>query len=82
MSFSDSKVCFFQVYTVFNTYGAPHGLKVGLTIGKKLFDKDQEQLVGEDFNGYYSLIDILVATPGKLTDHISHTPGFDLSHLR
>ena len=35
------------------------------------------------FPGYYhSLVDILVATPGRLVDHINSTPGFDLSHMR
>ncbi len=32
--------------------------------------------------GYHSLVDIIVATPGRLVDHINQTQGFDLSHLR
>ncbi|KAJ8298998.1 hypothetical protein KUTeg_023058 [Tegillarca granosa] len=33
-------------------------------------------------NGYQSLVDIIVATPGRLVDHINKTEGFDLSQLR
>lgn len=32
--------------------------------------------------GYCSLADIIVATPGRLADHISKTPGFSLTQLR
>ena len=32
--------------------------------------------------GYQSMYDIIVATPGRLVDHINKTEGFDLTHLR
>lgn len=32
--------------------------------------------------GYISKVDILVCTAGRLVDHIKHTKGFDLHHLR
>ena len=39
-----------------------------------------------DFTGvndqYLSLADIIVATPGRLVDHIQKTEGFTLNHLR
>ena len=31
---------------------------------------------------YLSLADIIVATPGRLVDHIQKTEGFTLNHLR
>lgn len=33
-------------------------------------------------NGYYSLVDIIVTTPGRLVDHLQSTSGFTLKHLR
>jgi ATP-dependent RNA helicase DDX51/DBP6 len=33
-------------------------------------------------NDGWSNIDILVCTPGRLVDHLDHTPGFTLQHLR
>jgi ATP-dependent RNA helicase DDX51/DBP6 len=33
-------------------------------------------------NGYRSLVDILVTTPGRLVDHLQSTSGFTLKHLR
>ncbi|CAN0244615.1 unnamed protein product, partial [Discosporangium mesarthrocarpum] len=32
--------------------------------------------------GGTSEVDIVVATPGRLLDHLAHTPGFTLQHLR
>lgn len=32
--------------------------------------------------GGHSAVDILVATPGRLIDHLDSTPGFSLQHLR
>lgn len=32
--------------------------------------------------GYESLVDIVVATPGRLVDHVNQTEGFNLGHLR
>ncbi|KFV03152.1 ATP-dependent RNA helicase DDX51, partial [Tauraco erythrolophus] len=71
-----------QVSKVFNIYTDGTGLKVVLITGQKSFAKEQEMLVQKKVTGYCSLADIIVATPGRLTDHISQTPGFSLTHLR
>uniref|UniRef100_A0A8B9J2C7 ATP-dependent RNA helicase n=1 Tax=Amazona collaria TaxID=241587 RepID=A0A8B9J2C7_9PSIT len=71
-----------QVSKVFNVYTDGTGLKVVLITGQKSFAKEQEMLVHKKVTGYCSLADIVVATPGRLTDHISQTPGFNLTQLR
>ncbi|XP_056360240.1 ATP-dependent RNA helicase DDX51 isoform X2 [Oenanthe melanoleuca] len=71
-----------QVSKVFNVYTDGTGLKVALITGQKSFAKEQEVLVQKKVTGYCSLADIVVATPGRLTDHINQTPGFSLAQLR
>ncbi|NXS65126.1 DDX51 helicase, partial [Pandion haliaetus] len=71
-----------QVSKVFNIYTDGTGLKVVLITGQKSFAKEQEMLVQKKVTGYCSLADIIVATPGRLTDHISQTTGFNLTQLR
>ncbi|XP_067406073.1 ATP-dependent RNA helicase DDX51 isoform X2 [Emydura macquarii macquarii] len=71
-----------QVSKVFNIYTDGTGLKVVLITGQKSFAKEQETLVQRTVMGYCSLADIIVATPGRLVDHIDQTPGFSLRQLR
>uniref|UniRef100_U3ICX4 ATP-dependent RNA helicase n=1 Tax=Anas platyrhynchos platyrhynchos TaxID=8840 RepID=U3ICX4_ANAPP len=71
-----------QVSKVFNIYTDGTGLKVVSITGQKSFAKEQEMLVQKKVTGYCSLADIIVATPGRLADHISKTPGFNLTQLR
>ncbi|XP_068013242.1 ATP-dependent RNA helicase DDX51 isoform X2 [Melanerpes formicivorus] len=71
-----------QVSKVFNIYADGTGLKVASITGQKPFAKEQEMLVQKKVTGYCSLADIIVATPGRLTDHINQTQGFSLAHLR
>ncbi|XP_050780425.1 ATP-dependent RNA helicase DDX51 [Gopherus flavomarginatus] len=71
-----------QVSKVFNIYTDGTGLKVVLVTGQKSFGKEQETLVQRTVMGYCSLADIIVATPGRLVDHIDQTPGFSLRQLR
>ncbi|XP_038618619.1 ATP-dependent RNA helicase DDX51 [Tachyglossus aculeatus] len=71
-----------QVSKVFHTYTEQTVLRVALVTGQKSLAKEQELLVQETDTGYRSLADIVVATPGRLVDHIDQTPGFSLRQLR
>ncbi|KAH9496850.1 ATP-dependent RNA helicase ddx51 [Bulinus truncatus] len=77
----------FQVYRVFKQYTQGTPLKVVLIAGKKEFHSEQGYLVRKRPHSlpseqWASLADIVVATKGRLLDHIERTEGFDLSHLR
>jgi ATP-dependent RNA helicase DDX51/DBP6 len=41
-----------------------------------------DEICAGPVNGYRSLVDIIVTTPGRLVDHLQSTPGFTLKHLR
>ena len=77
----------FQVYKVFAAHAACLGLKVGLAVsghGQSL-TKERASLVARSHASsgvYRSKVDILVATPGRLVDHLRTTPGFSLRYLR
>ncbi|XP_007640575.2 ATP-dependent RNA helicase DDX51 isoform X1 [Cricetulus griseus] len=71
-----------QVSKVFNIYTDATPLRVALVTGQKSLAKEQESLVQKTVDGYRCLADILVATPGRLVDHIDQTPGFSLQQLR
>ena len=57
-----------QVFKVFQAY-ANH-LRVKLISGQKSFAQEQVELVVRGRDAYHSLADIIVATPGRLVDHI------------
>ncbi|XP_040843098.1 ATP-dependent RNA helicase DDX51 [Ochotona curzoniae] len=71
-----------QVSKVFHVYTDATPLRVALVTGQKSLAKEQESLTQRTTNGYRSLADIVVATPGRLVDHIDQTPGFCLQQLR
>ncbi|XP_021570861.1 ATP-dependent RNA helicase DDX51 [Carlito syrichta] len=71
-----------QVSKVFSIYTDTTPLRVALVTGQKPLAKEQESLVQKTANGYRCLADIVVATPGRLVDHIDQTPGFHLQQLR
>ncbi|KAL5577303.1 hypothetical protein UlMin_019002 [Ulmus minor] len=84
-----------QVKEVFSAIAPAVGLSVGLAVGQSSIADEISELVKrpkleagicydpEDFSlGLQSSVDILVATPGRLMDHINATKGFTLEHLR
>ncbi|KOC60457.1 putative ATP-dependent RNA helicase Dbp73D, partial [Habropoda laboriosa] len=72
-----------QVYKVMGTYTSHTNLKVGLLSGASSFHQEQSSILKKSVKGdYVSLVDIVVATPGRLIDHLLKTPGFSLDDLR
>lgn len=71
-----------QVLKIFQKLCEPTNLKVALLSKFTPFEIEQQQLIDE-FNGnYYSKVDILVATTGRLVEHIHSTKGFSLKSLK
>lgn len=79
---------------MFATIAPAVGLSVGLAVGQSSIAGGISELVKrpnteagicydpEDQSlDLYNAVDILVATPGKLMDHINYTKGFTLEHL-
>lgn len=71
-----------QVSKVFNIYTDATPLHVALVTGQKSLAREQESLVQKTADGFRCRADIVVATPGRLVDHIDQTPGFSLQQLR
>ncbi|KAJ3207438.1 ATP-dependent RNA helicase dbp6 [Entophlyctis luteolus] len=78
-----------QVKTTFEQLSRGSNIRIGVVTGSVSFHVEQEMLVepsGRDVGTegplLKSKLDVLVATPGRLTDHMKGTPGFSLRHLR
>ncbi|XP_033504917.1 ATP-dependent RNA helicase DDX51 [Epinephelus lanceolatus] len=71
-----------QVCKVFTTYAEGTSLKVVMLAGQKSFAAEQASLSEHRGGMRRSLADIVVATPGRLVDHINKNSGFSLEHLR
>ena len=71
-------------YLIFRAYTENNDLRVKLLSGQKSFSQEQNELVmpGIEPGTYHSLADIVVATPGRLVDHLQKTEGFSLTHLQ
>ncbi|KAL6267417.1 hypothetical protein P5V15_000493 [Pogonomyrmex californicus] len=72
-----------QVHKVMVTYTSHTNLKVGLLSGAFSFEQEQNNIIKKTERGkYLSTVDIVIATPGRLLDHLLKTPGFSLDSLR
>ncbi|XP_035534555.1 ATP-dependent RNA helicase DDX51 [Morone saxatilis] len=71
-----------QVCKVFTSYAEGTTLKVVMLAGQKTFAAEQASLSEHRGGMRRSLADIVVATPGRLVDHINKNSGFCLEHLR
>ncbi|KAI8150173.1 P-loop containing nucleoside triphosphate hydrolase protein [Fennellomyces sp. T-0311] len=74
-----------QVKETFEAFVKGTDLRVGAAIGQHTMAREQQMLVGkatDSYPGGQSRVDILIATPGRLTDHIRGTRNFTLQHLR
>uniref|UniRef100_A0A7C9DIE0 ATP-dependent RNA helicase n=1 Tax=Opuntia streptacantha TaxID=393608 RepID=A0A7C9DIE0_OPUST len=84
-----------QVKEVFDAVAPAVGLSVGLAVGQSSIADEISVLIKRprlEIGSCYdpedcgetlqSAVDILVATPGRLMDHINTTNGFTLEHLR
>ncbi|XP_076613265.1 ATP-dependent RNA helicase DDX51 [Chaetodon auriga] len=71
-----------QVYKVFTSYTEGTTLKVVMLAGHKTFAAEQASLSEHRGGIRCSLADIVVATPGRLVDHINKNSGLCLEHLR
>ncbi|WFD28416.1 RNA helicase [Malassezia nana] len=71
-----------QVRDMFEAVGKRSGLTIAMITGNHSFRHEQAQLVRMDGPYTRSMTDVLIATPGRLVDHLQGTPGFTLEHLR
>lgn len=76
-----------QVRETLEAVSKGSGLRIGAVTGHHSFAHEQSQIVsdlkrGAASKGGRSKVDILIATPGRLMDHLGGTPGFTLQHLR
>jgi ATP-dependent RNA helicase DDX10/DBP4 len=63
-----------QIFDVLRLVGKHHSISAGLLIGgKKEFFEEQKRVVG---------MSLLVATPGRLLQHLEQTPGFEVGSLQ
>lgn len=71
-----------QVCKVFTSYAEGSNLKVVMLAGQRSFAAEQAALSEHRGGMRRSAADIVVATPGRLVDHINKNSGLCLEHLR
>ncbi|CAH8560759.1 unnamed protein product [Schistosoma mattheei] len=71
-----------QVYKTFSQLVNGTDIQVGVLAGIKSFSKEQEDIINLTDESYSAKVDIVIATPGRLVDHLYNTPGFSMERLR
>lgn len=74
-----------QARETFQTFASGTDLRIGMATGAHSLERERKMLVGDSGAGRtdgLSRVDILLATPGRLIEHLKTTPGFTLQHLR
>lgn len=71
-----------QVLKIFQKLCEATNLRVALLSKFTPFEIEQQQLIEQFEGNYFSKVDILVATTGRLVEHIHSTKGFSLKSLR
>lgn len=71
-----------QVYKVFSTLCSMTELEVCLLSKQHRLEDEQDKLLEQYKGVYYSKVDIVVTTPGRLVDHLHATKGFCLKSLK
>jgi ATP-dependent RNA helicase DDX10/DBP4 len=62
-----------QIFDVLRSIGCHHSFSAGLVIGGKNLKEERDRL---------SRMNILVATPGRLLQHMDQTVGFEADNLQ
>ncbi|CAH8526403.1 unnamed protein product [Schistosoma turkestanicum] len=71
-----------QVYKTFSQLVEGTDIQVGVLAGIKNFSKEQEDIIDLTDESHTIKVDIVIATPGRLVDHLYNTPGFSMERLR
>ncbi|KAH8368823.1 hypothetical protein KR200_003996, partial [Drosophila serrata] len=71
-----------QVFRVISALCSKTDLEVCLLSKQHKLEDEQEKLVELYKGKYYSKVDIVVTTPGRLVDHLHATKGFCLKNLK
>lgn len=71
-----------QVYKVFSALCSGTELAVCLLSKQHRLEDEQDKLLQQYKGSYYSKVDIVVTTPGRLVDHLHATKGFCLKSLQ
>eukprot|EP00929_Paragymnodinium_shiwhaense_P062843 TRINITY_DN31394_c0_g1_i1.p1 TRINITY_DN31394_c0_g1~~TRINITY_DN31394_c0_g1_i1.p1 ORF type:complete len:867 (+),score=226.92 TRINITY_DN31394_c0_g1_i1:88-2688(+) len=70
---SPTKELAYQIFQVLTAVGGEHDFSAGCVVGGRDLSEEQSTVCG---------MNVLIATPGRLLQHLDETPGFDASNLQ